>query len=99
MPARARKKLFSSRHVHPFFIKFNRKTACPFSRGPEPINLAIPDAPRVALCSPPSSTLCAASRWPSAMLDGGCAQRLAENRPGRRNGSLSRTEKHRLALR
>ena len=25
------------------------------------------------------------------MLDGGCAQRLAENRPGRRNGSLSRT--------
>ena len=28
MPARARKKLFSSRHVHPFFIKFNRLRKC-----------------------------------------------------------------------
>jgi hypothetical protein len=31
----------------------NRKTACPLSRGPEPINLAIPDAPRVALVLAP----------------------------------------------
>ena len=25
-------------------------------------------------------------RWPSAMLDRGCARRLAQTRPGRRNG-------------
>jgi len=34
-------------------INVQRKTACPLSRGPEPINLAIPDAPRVALVLAP----------------------------------------------
>ena len=40
----------------------------------------------LAPCSPPSSTPRAAPRWPSAMLDCGCARRLGVIRPGRRNG-------------
>src|SRR5712672_2085080 len=40
----------------------------------------------LAPCSPPSRTLRAASRWPAAILDRSCAQRLRELRPGRRNG-------------
>src|ERR1700722_16014879 len=34
-------------------LRTQRKTACPLCRGPEPINLAIPDAPRVALVLAP----------------------------------------------
>src|SRR3979409_1670914 len=41
----------------------------------------------LAPCSPPSRTLRAASRWPAAILDCSCAQRLRELRPGRRTGS------------
>src|SRR6476646_2692876 len=44
----------------------------------------------LAPCSPPSRTLRAASRWPEAILDRSCAQRLRELRPGRRNGSQPR---------
>src|SRR5271167_2120226 len=41
----------------------------------------------MASCSPPSRTLRAAqARWPSAILDRGCARRLGMVRPGRRNG-------------
>src|SRR5271155_2218739 len=41
----------------------------------------------MASCSPPSRTLRAAqARWPSAILDHGCARRLGRGRPGRRNG-------------
>src|SRR5271155_2184204 len=43
----------------------------------------------MASCSPPSRTLRAAqARWPSAILDRGCARRLGVVRPGRRNGPL-----------
>src|SRR5277367_725138 len=41
----------------------------------------------LAPCSPPSRTLRAAqARWPSAILDRGCARRLGVVRPGRGNG-------------
>src|SRR6478609_3275289 len=46
----------------------------------------------LAPCSPPSRTLRAASRWPAAILDPSCAQRLRELRPGRRNGSQPNRE-------
>src|SRR6478736_726879 len=46
----------------------------------------------LAPCSPPSRTLRAASRWPAAILDRSCAQRLRELRPGRRNGSQPNRE-------
>src|ERR1700748_3532315 len=60
----------------------------------DPRDPSIPDLSSVAVCSPSSSTLRAASRWPAAMPDVGCAQRLAENWSGQRNGPFSRTEKH-----
>ena len=51
-----------------------------------------PTCPSVAPCSPPSRTLRAARRWPSAILDRGCARRHAESgRDG--ETALSRTEK------
>jgi hypothetical protein len=43
----------------------------------------IPDLPEGGVVSPPSSTLCATTRWPSAMTDRGCAQRLDDIRPRR----------------
>src|SRR6476660_5757128 len=46
----------------------------------------------LAPCSPPSRTLRAASRWPAAILDRSCAQRMRELRPGRRNGSQPNRE-------
>src|ERR1700712_2468474 len=46
----------------------------------------------LAPCTPPSRTLRAASRWPAAILDRSCAQRLRELRPGRRNGSQPNRE-------
>ena len=46
----------------------------------------------LAPCSPPSRTLRAASRWPAAILDRSCAQRLRELRPGRENGSQPNRE-------
>src|SRR6476620_5132848 len=46
----------------------------------------------LAPCSPPSRTLRAASRWPAAILDRSCAQRLRELSPGRRNGSQPNRE-------
>ena len=60
----------------------------------DPDNPPIPDRSSLALCSPSSSTLRAATRWPAAMPDVGCAQRQSENWSGQRNGSLGRTEKH-----
>src|SRR6201996_2004824 len=45
-----------------------------------------PSRSSLAPCSPPSSTLRAAPRWPAAMLDRGCVRRLGEIRLGRRNG-------------
>jgi hypothetical protein len=47
---------------------------------------ASPTCPSLPLCSPPSRTLRVAPRWPAALLDRGCAQRLRIVRPGRRNG-------------
>ena len=43
-------------------------------------------------CSPPSRTLRAASRWPAAILDRGCARRPENVRPGRGNGILPNKE-------
>jgi hypothetical protein len=51
----------------------------------------IPDLPEGGVVSPPSSTLCATTRWPSAMTDRGCAKRLDDIRP--RKWTSSRTKK------
>jgi hypothetical protein len=47
-----------------------------------------------ASCSPPSSTPRAAPRWPSAMLDRGCARRLGMIRRDGETAPASRTKKH-----
>jgi hypothetical protein len=65
------------------------KVVCPLPRGPIPETPSIPDLSSVALCSPSSSTLRAAPRWPAAMPDFDCAQRLAENWSGQRNGPFT----------
>jgi hypothetical protein len=46
-----------------------------------------PACTSLAPCSPPSMTLRAAqARWPTAIIERGCARRLAHVRPGRGNG-------------
>src|SRR6516225_1335626 len=51
-----------------------------------------PACPRLGPCSPPSRTLRAASRGPTAILDRGCARPPQELRPGWRNGSQPNRE-------
>src|ERR1700733_13266301 len=58
-----------------------------FKPAPSASSLWGPSRSSLAPCSPPSRTLRAAqARWPSAILDRGCARRLGVVRPGRRNG-------------
>jgi hypothetical protein len=53
-----------------------------------------PSCPSLAPCSLPSRTLRAASRWPAAILDRGCARRLEDGQAGRKKQRVSTEQRN-----